>query len=145
MTLDEGQWMTLTYDILKASCTHLVDCFYQLDIIDNNSLWKTSSFYLFPHTKSKRDQIWPCCKIGKGHPMAVIWTNKIVFENQMLHTKFQGHRLFGSREEDFFKVYTLYEHGGHFWTCDQDHLNRCRSPISWWLHIKFRFNRPSGF
>ena len=26
----------------------------------------------------------------------------------MLHTKFQGHRRFGSSEEDFFKVFTIY-------------------------------------
>ena len=31
----------------------------------------------------------------------------------MLHTKFQGHRPFGSREEDFLKVFTIYGHGGH--------------------------------
>ena len=32
----------------------------------------------------------------------------------MLHTKFQGQQLFGSREEDFFTVFTMYGHGGHF-------------------------------
>ena len=26
--------MTLTFDIHKGSCTHLVDCIYQLDITD---------------------------------------------------------------------------------------------------------------
>ena len=31
----------------------------------------------------------------------------------MLHTKFQGHWSIGSGEEDFFKVFTIYEHGGH--------------------------------
>ena len=31
----------------------------------------------------------------------------------MLHTKFQGHQPFGSGEEDFFKVFTIYGHGGH--------------------------------
>ena len=30
----------------------------------------------------------------------------------MLHTKFQGHRSIGSGEEDFFKVFTIYGHGG---------------------------------
>ena len=30
----------------------------------------------------------------------------------MLHTKFQGHRPFGSGEEDFFKIFTIYGHGG---------------------------------
>ena len=31
----------------------------------------------------------------------------------MLPTKFQGHRPFGSREEDFFKVFTIYGRGSH--------------------------------
>ena len=32
----------------------------------------------------------------------------------MLHTKFKGHRSIASGEEGFFfKVFTIYEHGGH--------------------------------
>ena len=31
----------------------------------------------------------------------------------MMNTKFPGHRLFGSTEEDFFTVFTIYGHGGH--------------------------------
>ena len=31
----------------------------------------------------------------------------------MLHTKFQGHQFIGSGEEDFFKDFTIYGHGGH--------------------------------
>ena len=31
----------------------------------------------------------------------------------MLHTKFQSHRFIGSGEENFFKVFTIYGHGGH--------------------------------
>ena len=31
----------------------------------------------------------------------------------MLHTKFQGHWSMGSGEEDFFKVFTIYEDGSH--------------------------------
>ena len=31
----------------------------------------------------------------------------------MLHTKFQGHGSIGSGEEDFFKIFTIYRHGGH--------------------------------
>ena len=29
VTLDKGQWMTLTFDIHKGSCTHLVEWIYQ--------------------------------------------------------------------------------------------------------------------
>ena len=28
--LDQGQWMTLAFGTHKASCTHLVDCIYQI-------------------------------------------------------------------------------------------------------------------
>ena len=63
----------------------------------------------------------------------------------MLHTKFKGHQPFGSREEDFFKVSTIYGHGCHLghvtltiW------INVC-SPIPWRLHMKFDFDWPSGF
>ena len=31
----------------------------------------------------------------------------------MLYTKFQDNRSFGSGEEGFFKVFTIYGHGGH--------------------------------
>ena len=31
----------------------------------------------------------------------------------MLRTKFHGNRPAGSGEEDFFKVFTIYGHGGH--------------------------------
>ena len=31
----------------------------------------------------------------------------------MLPTKSQGHQTTGSGEEDFFKVFTIYGHGGH--------------------------------
>ena len=31
----------------------------------------------------------------------------------MLHTKFRGNRPAGSGEEDFLRVFTIYERGGH--------------------------------
>ena len=31
----------------------------------------------------------------------------------MLHTKSQGHRPFGSGEEDFLRVFTIYGRGRH--------------------------------
>ena len=44
------------------------------------------------------DQTWTYRKIGQGQPR-VIWTNMIVLEHPMLHTKFQGHQPFGSGED----------------------------------------------
>ena len=48
----------------------------------------------------------------------------------MLHTKFQGHQPFGSGEEDFLKLFTIYGHGGHL---GQDRFNK----RSFKLHMKF--------
>ena len=63
----------------------------------------------------------------------------------MLHAKFQDHRTSGSGEEDFFKVFTIYGHGGHLghvtWTININF--RCPFPRR--LNIKFGFDWPSGF
>ena len=39
----------------------------------------------------------------------------------MLHAKFQNPRPPGSEEEDFFKIFVFYSHGGHL-SCDHDYL-----------------------
>ena len=39
-------------------------------------------------------------------------TALVVLPYTMLHPRFQGHWSIGSGE-DFFKVFTIYEHGGH--------------------------------
>ena len=53
--------------------------------------------------ESIRDQIWSCCKIGQSQPSVIIWANLVVLEHPMMHTKFQGHRPFGSGE-DFWRL-----------------------------------------
>ena len=62
----------------------------------------------------------------------------------MLHAKIQDHRTSGSGE-DFFKVFTIYGHGGHLghvtWTI---YINFC-SPFPKRLHVKFGFDWPSSF
>ena len=63
---------------------------------------KIHCFTLFPY-RSIMDQIWPCSKIGEGQPRVIIWINLVVLEHPMQHTKFQGHRPFGSGEEDFLR------------------------------------------
>ena len=46
----------------------------------------------------------------------------------MLLTRFQGHRPFGSREEDFFSgFYHIWAWRSPWW-CDQDHLNKLSFP-----------------
>ena len=63
----------------------------------------------------------------------------------MLHTKFRENRPTGSGEEDFRRVFTIYERGGHLghvtWTI---YIN-FRSPFPRRLHIKFGFDWPRGF
>ena len=63
----------------------------------------------------------------------------------MLHAKFQDHRISGSGEEEFFKVFSIYGHGGHLghvtWTI---YINLL-SPLPRRLHIKFGFDWPGGF
>ena len=62
----------------------------------------------------------------------------------MLHTKFRENPPAGSGE-DFLRVFTIYGRGGHLghviWTI---YIN-FRSPFPRRLHIKFRFDWPSGF
>ena len=45
----------------------------------------------------------------------------------MLHTNFQGHRPFGSREEDFKGFYHICA-WRPLWSCDLDHLNELSFP-----------------
>ena len=141
--MDKGQWLTLTFDILKGSCTNLVDYIYQL-WYHWLSFWKIHCFTFFPY-KSIRDKICPCRKIGQGQPRVIIWINLVVLMHSMLHTKFQGHWPFGSGKEDYLKVFTIYGHGGYLghvtWTI---WTNFC-SPVPRRRHMKFGFNLPSGF
>ena len=87
VTLDEGQWMTLTFDIHIGSSTDLVNYIYQLWHIHYNSFWKIHCFTFFP-CKSIRNQIWPCRIISQGQLRVIIWANLVVLEHPMLHTKF---------------------------------------------------------
>ena len=63
----------------------------------------------------------------------------------MIHTKAQGHWPFGSGEEDFRRVFTIYGHGGHLGHVTQMPQIDISSPESWRLHMKFGFDLPSGF
>ena len=59
----------------------------------------------------------------------------------MLHTKFPENWPAGSGEEDFLRVFTIYGRGSHLGHVTQ----MSRSPYPRRLHIKFGFDRPSGF
>ena len=112
------------------------------------------TFFMFFHvyiapgqgqtTYKSMSQIWPCCKIGQGQPRVIIWTNYDGPKAPMLHTKPQGHWPFGSGE-DFWKVFTIYGHGGHLGHVTHTPRTNFRSPIPLRLHMKFGFDWPSGF
>ena len=127
------------------SCTHLVDCIYQLWHHKTTIVSEISIVLPFSPYKNKMDQNWHCRKIGQGQPRVIIWTNLIWFEHPMLHTKFQGHRPFGSGKKDFFKIFIIYWHGGHLGHVTCTVWTNFQSPISRRLHMKFDLNRPSGF
>ena len=63
----------------------------------------------------------------------------------MLHTKFRENRSAGSGDEDFLRVFTIYGRGGHLGHVTQMPRTNFRSPYPRRLHIKFGFDRPSGF
>ena len=61
----------------------------------------------------------------------------------MLHTRFQGHRPFGSGE-DFWRGFTIYGRGGHLGHVTQVPRRNFRSRNLGRLHMNYGFNRPSG-
>ena len=65
----------------------------QTFIRDYNIFWKNHCFTFFSYKS----------KMGQGQPRVIIGTHLVVLEYQMLHTNFQGHWPFGSREEDFLR------------------------------------------
>ena len=62
----------------------------------------------------------------------------------MLHTKFRENRPAGS-EEDSLRVYTIYGCVGHLGHVTQMPRTKYSSPYPRRLHIKFGFDRTSGF
>ena len=141
MTFDQGQSMTLTFDILIDSFTHLVNRISQLWYHRLQQFLKNPLFYLFPIQKHK-GKIWSCRNISQGELRVIIWTSLIVLEHSMLHTSFHEHRPFGFGEEDFLRLLTYMGHLGLVtWTISTNF----RSPIQWRLHMKFDLDWPSGF
>ena len=68
----------------------------------------------------------------------------------MLHTKFQGHWSIASGEVRFFKVFTIYGHGGHVGHVNS-HLYKFSFPFSLklsyelWFQIAHIFLRKTSF
>ena len=47
-------------------------------------------------------------------------------------------------EKKIFEGFTIYGRGGHLGHVTQIPLANIRPPVPWKLHMKFRFNQPSG-
>ena len=60
----------------------------------------------------------------------------------MLHTKFRENWPAYSGDEIFFKVFTIYGHGGHL---DQHHIKIFHFHVPKSSHTKFGSKWPSGF
>ena len=63
----------------------------------------------------------------------------------MLPAKYQPNPPGGSKEEDLWKVFTIFGHGGHLEFRIKTILTIFRSPRVWMLHMKFGHIWPSGF
>ena len=63
----------------------------------------------------------------------------------MLHINFGANRPAGSGGEDFLGFFTIYERCDHLGHVIQMPRTNFRSPFPRRLHIKFGFDRASGF
>ena len=63
----------------------------------------------------------------------------------MLHAKFRGNRSAGCGEKDLLWVFTICGLGGHLGHVTKMPRTNFRSSYPRRLHIKFGFDRPSGF
>ena len=106
--------------------------------IDFNSFYKIYLLSIFPY-KGIREQSWSCCEAGQGQHMIIIWTNFKGPMSLMLYTKFKGHRLVGFGK-DFWRVFTIYGHGGHLGHMTRIIWTNFHSPIPLRLHINFGFD-----
>ena len=75
----------------------------------------------------------------------MISRNFVELHSQMLHTKFQNHRLSDSEEEDFLNVFAIYSHGGHLGHVTLTIYTNFHSLFLRMFHKKFGFDWPSGF
>ena len=63
----------------------------------------------------------------------------------MLHTKFRENRPAGSGEEDFLRVFTIYEPGGHLGHVTTIMLINFHFLVPESFHTKFSSEWPSSF
>ena len=74
-----------------------------------------------------------------------MYINFVDLYSSMLHSKFQNHTPPGSEEEDCFKIFVIYSHGGHLGNVTMTIYANFHSLVLTMLNIKFGFDWPSGF
>ena len=63
----------------------------------------------------------------------------------MLHAKFRGNRPAGSGEKDFWRVFTIYGHGGHLGHVTSIMTSDFHFLVLESFHTKFGSDRHSSF
>ena len=136
--------MTLTIDIHIGSCTHLDNCIYQLWCHRLQYFLKYPLFYLFPIQKHKGQNwtlLYSKSRSTQGHNLNKLGSTRAP------NAPYQVSRssAFWFRRRRFFKVFTIYGHGGHLGHVTCTSWTNFDSPIPRRLQMKFGFNQPSDF
>ena len=107
--------------------------------------WKyisTQCCISFHPGRSIQKQIWPSHKNSQGQPKVIIWN---IVSTQVPDAVYQVSKSLASwfRRKIFLKFVTIMYKGMVMWpgTSEQIFIPH----ISWKLHMKFDFNRPSSF
>ena len=122
----------------------------------------------FPY-KCMRKQTWPCCKTVKCQCMTIILATLVDPLSPMIYANIQPQSILGSREEDFWRFFTIYGHGGHLcqqtmtilaifcspylrrpsWSANHDHFSNLlfplpkEAPYEIWAKLAQRLQRRS--
>ena len=119
--------MTLTFDIHLASCTHLVNCIYQLWHHRLQQFLKNRLFYLFPIQKHKGPTLTlPQNRSGSTqdhhlNKLGSIWTPDVAY-------RVSRSSAFWFQRRRFLNIFFHIWAWRLAWSCDQDHLNKLSFP-----------------
>ena len=102
VALDKRSQVSLTFGTYINPCLIRLNISWKYFDFGLNNYRKMNISRLFPN-KCIRNQIWPCQKVGQGHPRLIICANLVGPTSPMLHTKSQGNWPFGSREKRYLK------------------------------------------
>ena len=110
--LDQGQWITLTFHIPKASCTNLVDCSFQLWCHRLKYFLKNPLFNFFSIQKHRGANLtvsFNRSRLIQGHHLNKLGSTRAP------DAAHQVSRLsaFWFQRRRFLRGFIMYGHGGH--------------------------------